>query len=103
MVTTIKAFIMRHPVATYFALTFAISWGGVLMVLGPGGIPGTAEQVETLLPFAVLALLAGPSVAGVLMTDGVGRARAEAALRRPYDRAHRGPPVGSVALFRPCG
>ena len=25
----IKAFIVKHAVATYFALTFAISWGGV--------------------------------------------------------------------------
>lgn len=28
--TTMKAFITRHPVRTNFALTFAISWGGVL-------------------------------------------------------------------------
>jgi hypothetical protein len=36
--TTTKAFIVRHPVLTYFALTFAISWGGVLLVIGgPGG------------------------------------------------------------------
>lgn len=26
--TTIKAFIKRHPLLSYFALTFAISWGG---------------------------------------------------------------------------
>jgi CAAX protease family protein len=56
-------------------LAFAISWGGVLTVVGPGGIPGTAEQFETLLPFVVLAMLAGPSVAGVLSTCFVhGRA-----------------------------
>ena len=34
----------RHPVPTYFALTFAISWGGVLIVVGPGGIPGTRSN-----------------------------------------------------------
>jgi hypothetical protein len=73
---TIKAFIERHPVPTYFALTFAISWGGVLLVIGgPGGIPGPPEQTELLLPFVVLATLAGPSVAGVLLTGLVhGRA-----------------------------
>jgi membrane protease YdiL (CAAX protease family) len=60
--------ITRHPVATYFALTFAISWGGVLIVVGPGGFPGTPEQLETLLPIAVLAMIAGPSVAGILLT-----------------------------------
>jgi hypothetical protein len=78
--TTTKAFIMRHPVATCFALTFAISWGGVLLVIGgPRGVPGTPEQFETLLPFAVLAMLAGPSVAGILLTGlvygRVGRTR----------------------------
>ena len=74
--TSFKAFIRRHPVLTYYALTFAISWGGLLLVIGgPGGIPGTPEQFETLLPFVILALLAGPSVAGILLTGLVsGRA-----------------------------
>ena len=73
---TIKAFIKRHPVLTYFTLTFALSWGGILLVIcGPGGIPGTPEQFETLLPFVVLAMIAGPSVAGILLTGLVsGRA-----------------------------
>jgi membrane protease YdiL (CAAX protease family) len=69
IMTTIKAFIKRHPLLTYFALTFALSWGGVLLVIGgPGGIPGTQEEYETLLPPVGLALLAGPSVAGILLT-----------------------------------
>jgi membrane protease YdiL (CAAX protease family) len=74
--TTIKAFIKGHPLVSYFALTFAISWGGVLLVIGgPGGIPGNPEQFETLLPVVILALLAGPSVAGLLLTGLVdGRA-----------------------------
>lgn len=67
--TTIKAFIKSRPVVTYFALTFAISWGGVLLVIGgPGGIPANAEQLEILLPFVVLALTVGPIVAGILLT-----------------------------------
>jgi membrane protease YdiL (CAAX protease family) len=73
--TTITAFIKRHPVLTYFALTFAISWGCVLMVIGPGGILGTTELSEVLMPFAYLAMLLGPSVAGILLTGLVyGRA-----------------------------
>ena len=60
---------------TYFALTFAISWGGILLVVGPGGLPGTTEPIARLLPFAVLAMLAGPSVAGLLLT-GLVRGRA---------------------------
>jgi len=66
--STINTFIERHPVATYFALTLAISWGGILIVVGPGGIPGTREEFERLLPVVVLAMLAGPSVAGLLLT-----------------------------------
>jgi len=62
--TTIKTFIKRHPLPTYFALTFAISWGAMLIVVGPGGIPVTTEQVAML----GLATLLGPSVAGILLT-----------------------------------
>jgi len=65
--TTIKAFIKRHPVPTYFALTFAISWGGVLILLGPGGIMPNEEQFVSPL-FVLLAWFAGPSVAGILLT-----------------------------------
>jgi membrane protease YdiL (CAAX protease family) len=61
---------------SYFALTFAISWGGVLIVVG--GIPDTTvgqKQTEMLMPFAILAMLAGPSVAGILLIDLIhGRA-----------------------------
>jgi membrane protease YdiL (CAAX protease family) len=66
--TTIKSFINRHAVLIYFALVFAISWGGILIVIGPGGIPATPEQIEPLLPFVYGAMLAGPSVAGILLT-----------------------------------
>ena len=73
--TAIKAFVKSHPLLTYFALAFAISWGGVLIVVGPGGIPGTTEQLETLFTSVYLAMLVGPSVAGLLLTGLVhGRA-----------------------------
>jgi membrane protease YdiL (CAAX protease family) len=74
--TTFQAFIKRHPVLTYYALTFAISWGVVLLVIGgPGGIPATSEQIARLLPPAVAASYAGPAVAGLLLTGLVsGRA-----------------------------
>jgi hypothetical protein len=32
--TSIKSFIRNHPVLAYYARTFAISWGGVLLVIG---------------------------------------------------------------------
>jgi len=71
----ISGFIKGHPVLTYFALVFIISWGGFLLVVGPGGFPGTKEQFGTLLPIVVSAMLAGPSVASILLTGLVdGRA-----------------------------
>lgn len=66
--TAINAFIKRHPVLTYFILTFAISWGCILIVIGPGRFLGTREIPEALLPLVYLATLAGPSVAGILLT-----------------------------------
>jgi hypothetical protein len=77
--TSIKAFIRNHPVLAYYILTFAISWGCILLVIGgPGGIPGTPEQFARLLPFAILALLAGPSLAGLLLTGLVSGSKATA-------------------------
>jgi uncharacterized protein len=81
--STIKAFITRHPVLIYYILTFAISWGSILLVVGPGGIPGTSEEFAKLLPVAILAMLAGPSVASLLLTGLVsGRAGLREVLSR---------------------
>ena len=65
---TSKGFIKKHEVPAYFALTFAISWGGFLIVVGPGGFANTSWQTDGRFPFAVLAMLAGPSVAGLVLT-----------------------------------
>jgi CAAX protease family protein len=67
---TIKAFIKRHPLLSYFALAFAISWGGMLFAvgLGPGGFSATPQQVQMAVPYAVPAMILGPSVASVLLT-----------------------------------
>ena len=71
-----KAVIKRHPLLTYFVLTFAISWGGILLVIGgPGAIPTHSEQAMKLLPVAIMVMVLGPSVAGILLTGLVyGRA-----------------------------
>jgi uncharacterized protein len=78
-----QAFITRHPLPTYFALTFAISWGGFLLVVGPGGFANTRWQTDARFPFAILAMLAGPSLTGVLLTVLVdGTAGLREVLRR---------------------
>ena len=72
-----RGLVSRRPVLAYFALTFLISWGGVLLVVGVGHgrLIATPEQLQPLLPYAVLAMLAGPVVAGpVLIALVEGRA-----------------------------
>jgi uncharacterized protein len=75
--TTIKAFVKSHPVLSYFALTFAISWGAILIVvgLGPGGFSATPQQFQKAVPYAVPAMVLGPGLAGILLTGLIdGRA-----------------------------
>ena len=55
---TIKALIKSHPLLSYFALTFAISWGGMLLVIAVGGSGGVP----------MLAWVAGPPIAGIFLT-----------------------------------
>jgi membrane protease YdiL (CAAX protease family) len=70
---TIKAFIKSHPLLSYFALAFAISWGGMLLIIGGvGAIPGTAEETTKLFPAVYLVTVAGPSLAGLLLTGLTG-------------------------------
>ena len=71
----VPSFVTRRPVLTYFALAFGISWAGGLFVLGPSRIPTTVELLMTIGPIMYVAMLAGPSVAGLQMTSLVsGRA-----------------------------
>jgi membrane protease YdiL (CAAX protease family) len=74
--TTITTFIKRRPVLSYFALTFAISWGGMLGMLlvigGPGRFPLTPEEITRLFPVAYLVTVAGPSLTALLLTGLVG-------------------------------
>src|SRR5215207_3514976 len=69
LMKTIKAFIKKHPLLSFYALAFAITWGGLIMVVGgPSQILGSPELLGTRFPLVMLAWLAGPSVASILMT-----------------------------------
>ena len=57
-------FIKSHPVPIYFALAFAISWGAMLILAGPRGIPAPADQRVML----AMVMPLGPSIAGLLLT-----------------------------------
>lgn len=62
-------FIQRHPLASYFAVAFAISWGIVFYSVGGlQGFPATPKQAEKQLTAVVLATVAGPSISGWAMT-----------------------------------
>jgi uncharacterized protein len=66
---TIRAFVKRHPLLSFYVLAFAITWGGLIMVVGgPSEILGSPEKFETRFGLVLLAWLAGPSVASILMT-----------------------------------
>ncbi|MFN8486244.1 MAG: CPBP family intramembrane glutamic endopeptidase [Caldilineaceae bacterium] len=68
MMTTIKTFIKRHAVLLYFILTFVLSWGSIILVVGPGVILGAKKIPEAQLPLVYVAMLVGPSIAGLLLT-----------------------------------
>jgi membrane protease YdiL (CAAX protease family) len=63
----IKILIQRHPLAAYFGLTYAITWGGSLLIAGPTRLSGSAiSSVQFIL--VLLMMLAGPSMAGLFVT-----------------------------------
>jgi len=71
MATLVK----KHPLLVYYLLTFAISWGGFVIAVGPGSLVNANWQAEGAFMAAVMVMLAGPSIAGLLLTGLVdGRA-----------------------------
>ena len=67
--STFQTFVTRHQVPVYFALTFAISWGGALLAIGgSGGMRGTTPASDPRFIYALMAMLAGPSITGILLT-----------------------------------
>lgn len=66
--STIRAFVTRRPLLIFFFLVFALSWGGMLIAVGLRGVPANPEQSAMLLVFAYVAMLAGPALAGIVLT-----------------------------------
>jgi len=60
--TTIRRSANSRAVPIYFILAFAISWGAILISVGPGGFPVSEDQ----LPVLIVAMLLGPSLAAAL-------------------------------------
>ncbi|HRW08530.1 MAG TPA: type II CAAX endopeptidase family protein, partial [Caldilineaceae bacterium] len=64
---TIKTSVKQHSVLLYFLLTFILSWGSILAITGPTGLPLTPDQAAQEGPLIYMAMLIGPSVAGLLL------------------------------------
>lgn len=72
---SVKAFIEKRAVLTYFVLVFILSWGTMLIVVGPDNFPLSWEQFEKVAALVYISTLLGPCLAGVLMTGLIdGRA-----------------------------
>lgn len=92
--TTIKTFIKSHPGLTFYAVVFVISWGGFLLVVGPGGM-----SVVEIPPVAILSMVAGPIVAGLLLTGLVYGRAGYREFRTRLFRWRVGAPWYAVALL----
>jgi len=66
--TTNESFVKKYAVPIYFILTFLLSWAFMALIIFPNTFPMTSEQAETMGPLTYVALLVGPSIAGVIMT-----------------------------------
>jgi membrane protease YdiL (CAAX protease family) len=66
--TTIRAFVKSHPLLSYFALAFVISWAGIVLVVGPSGISANSLPSDMQVALLFPTMLVGPSVAGLLLT-----------------------------------
>lgn len=66
--TSLRGRIGAHPVVSYFLLVFAISYGGLSLIMVPGGIPGHNVGGSSLFLLALVALSLGPAIAGPVMT-----------------------------------
>jgi uncharacterized protein len=63
-----QGLIKRHPLLLFFAIAFAISFAGILLVVRPGGVQGAVAPTDPRFLLMMLAWLAGPSVASIVMT-----------------------------------
>lgn len=59
---TIRSFIQKRPVLTYFALTFALSWGSWLVLTG-----GAPMRADPRFMIIVLSAPVAPAIGGLLM------------------------------------
>lgn len=98
----IKTFIQRHPLVSYFAIAYGITWGSIFAFLATRGFRFTSLQVQDasiLFVIIFTAMLLGPSTSSLVLTailDG------RSGLRELWQRIKRwqvGLPWYAVALL----
>jgi membrane protease YdiL (CAAX protease family) len=90
----------RYPLLSYFALAYAITWGGVLVVVGPSGLrSGDLAMPRGMLVW--IAMLAGPSIAGLVLTAVVAGRDGLRDLRRRLGRWRVPPRWYATLLITP--
>lgn len=97
----VKAFIQRHPVATYFSLVFLISYGSFLLVVGPKLLRGGTEQASDAEYVLFPILVIGVCLVGLALTGVTG---GKSGLRDLFSRMGRwqvGARWYAVALLTP--
>lgn len=68
---SILAALRRHPLVSSFVLAYGITWGGIILVGGAARFQGLAVPASQF-PLVMLAMLLGPSTAGLVMTAITG-------------------------------
>lgn len=63
----LKELIRKYSLKTYFILSILISWGSLLLILGPQRFLGLEKIPDTLLPFTYLAMISGTTISGLLL------------------------------------
>jgi len=69
-----ETFVKKYATVVYFTLAFIISWVSVALIVGPSeivNIRGVATDRE--MPFVIVAMVIGPTIAGLFSTWLVGR------------------------------
>jgi membrane protease YdiL (CAAX protease family) len=94
-----RQFIKNHPLGLFFALTFVISWGGVLLLGGPMGMPAPKQEFEAEWPMVFLPYLLGPSIAGLVMTSLLYGFRGNGELFRRFAKLRVASKWYLVAIF----
>jgi hypothetical protein len=62
-----RGFIKQHALLMFYGIAFAISFAGILLVIGLGGVEGGVAMTNARFGLMMLAWLVGPSIASIVI------------------------------------